>query len=413
VTEPLIQTAANLAVQTHLIERTAKPAGTETASFEAKFDTPQRNPVLGWNPDSQTITGFQFIDVVLDGEFRGLFHSGRFIRGTGYLVPDEVMETVEVQEPRQVSVGTDETVIVGCNTGHANYFHWITQALPAADYAVNRAGQSWRIRLALPQLNAWQEDSLRLLGLGTVKRLTIEDPTKQYAIGRAEYSQILNGGAAFNNCASARGTYRRLREAVDRPAFRDKKLYVARTDAPNRQMRNEQALIEEVRNRGYEVISPGSLSFVKQVQVFRGAGIVVGPHGAGMTNIVFCEPGTIVYELVPTHYINACFCNLAHICHLRYWMDTFESEGDGLPNLRHWESDTTFVLQRLDEIERIGAELQDEAKRQTISAMDFLRGMPGQVSALEMKQEPASMPSEEVGWMRRALRAIVRQSPSR
>jgi capsular polysaccharide biosynthesis protein len=279
------------------------------------------------------------------------------------------------------------------------------------DYAVNRAGQALRIRLALPLLNAWQEDSLRLLGLASVNRLTIKDPTKQYALGRAEYNQILNGGATFSNSATARGTYRRLREAAVRPLFRDKRLYVARTDAPNRQMRNEPALIEEIRKRGYDVMTPGSLSFVEQVRLFRSARIVVGPHGAGMTNITFCEPGTIVYELLPTHYLNGCFCNLAHVCDLRYWMDTFESEGDGPPHLRHWESDTVFVLQRLDEIERVDAELLEGEKRQTISAMDFLRGIPGQVSTLEVEPEPASQPSKKVGWMRRSLRALFGRSP--
>src|SRR5262249_33691278 len=150
--------------------------------------------------------------------------------------------------------------------------------------------------LALPRLNTWQEDSLSLLGLATVKRLTVDDPDKQFLLARAEYRQLLSGAAAFSNSASTRGTYRRLREAVEWPSARTRKLYVARTDAPIRQMRNEPALIEQVRKRGYEVVTPGSLSFAEQVQLFRGARLIVGPHGAGLTNIVFCEPGTIVYE---------------------------------------------------------------------------------------------------------------------
>lgn len=137
-------------------------------------------------------------------------------------------------------------------------------------------------------------------------------------------------------------------------------------------MRNKAAVIEEVRNRGYEMVPPGMLNFNEQIQIFRSARIVVGVHGAGMTNIIFCEPGTIVYELVPAHYANSCFVNLGMICSLRYWQETFKSEGEAeVPiNLRAWESDTQLIAERID------AELQAEAEQQPISAMDFLRGTP-------------------------------------
>jgi capsular polysaccharide biosynthesis protein len=141
-------------------------------------------------------------------------------------------------------------------------------------------------------------------------------------------------------------------------------------------MRNEGSIVAELQQRGFEIVTPDILSLAEQVRLFRDASLIVGPHGAGMTNIVFCEPGTIVYELLSTHYRNACFCSLAHVCGLRYWADAFDSEGEGTPFLRDWESDTTLVMQRVTEIEAIQADLREEA-RQTISAMDFLRGFVG------------------------------------
>ena len=88
----------------------------------------------------------------------------------------------------------------------------------------------------------------------------------------------------------------------------------------------------------------------------------------------------IVYELVPAAYHNACICSLAHTCGLRYWADQFHSEGKGVPLVRDWEFDTELVMQRLTEIEAIQADLREEARRQTISAMDFLRGMTGRLA---------------------------------
>jgi capsular polysaccharide biosynthesis protein len=268
-------------------------------------------------------------------------------------------------------------VVIGCNyVSTDSYFHWITQALPAIDFTLGRADQERRIRLALPVLTQWQEDSLRLLGYSGVSRVSLTDPSKQYSFNRVEYSELLRGEATFRWSETIHRTFSRLRAAVDQVRHEGRKLYVARTNAPRRVMRNEGSIVAELQQRGFEIVTPDILSLAEQVRLFRDASLIVGPHGAGMTNIVFCEPGTIVYELLSTHYRNACFCSLAHVCGLRYWADAFDSEGEGTPFLRDWESDTTLVMQRVTEIEAIQADLREEA-RQTISAMDFLRGFVG------------------------------------
>jgi hypothetical protein len=45
-------------------------------------------------------------------------------------------------------------------------------------------------------------------------------------------------------------------------------------------------------------------------------------------------------------YTNACFCNLAHLCRLRYWADMFAddaaTESEGPPSHRVWQSDTLY-----------------------------------------------------------------------
>lgn len=407
MTDPAVQSVDQLASRIIEIERTPQPAAVNNAAFADRFRDPERNPFPGWNPRPRAIHAYQLSDVVLDGNFRGLFNANGFVQGTGYLVPDDVMQRVAVDTARVVPPHTDANVIIGCNTAHHNYFHWITQAVPAIDHAVNREGQAERICIALPPLNDWQEESLRLLDLGGVRRVTIDDKQRQYAFAKVEYSEILNGGAAFSQSATTRRTYMRLRESVERPATLNRKLYVARLDSTTRPMRNEAAVIEEVQRRGFEVVTPGSLSLTEQIALFRSAGIIVGPHGAGLANIVFCEAGTVVYELLSTSYTNACFCNLATIAGLRYWADAFASDGDGLPNLRPWESDTRLVAERLDEIELVHSQLQHEAQQRTIGAMDFLRGLPGQVASPAISAPDEVRPRQ--GLLGRMLRAIFRR----
>jgi capsular polysaccharide biosynthesis protein len=62
--------------------------------------------------------------------------------------------------------------------------------------------------------------------------------------------------------------------------------------------------------------------------------VIIGPHGGGLSNIVFCEEGASVYELFSDHYVNPCFNRLAQSAALDYWADMFPASGEG--NLHKW-----------------------------------------------------------------------------
>jgi hypothetical protein len=340
------------AFQTYFVEKTRQPADPENSTFERRFGRPQRNPFLGWNPSPHLISSYVFQGALMDGDFRGLFTSEGFLPGTGYLVSDEDMKGIEISRELVRKVSAVPPVIVGCNTAHRNYFHWVTQALPAIDWCSKRNGPGAVV--ALPPLNAWQKESIMLLGHDELNIVTIEDCSKLYEFEYLEYCNILSGQASFSLSRTVSDTYSRLRQKICNSPLATRKIYVGRTDAEARRMRNEAELIEHLRKLDFEIVVPGNLSVAEQIQVFGEAALVVGPHGAGMTNIAFCKPGTIVYELLPSHYGNACFCNLARICDLAYWADSFESDGHGLPNLRDWESNTKEIMERLTEIDSVG-----------------------------------------------------------
>ncbi len=79
-----------------------------------------------------------------------------------------------------------------------------------------------------------------------------------------------------------------------------KRLYVARGAAPRRRVLNEAAVQSLLAGHGFVSVNPGGLSLTDQVSLFADAEIVVGPHGAGLTNAVFMPPGGAVVEL--THH---------------------------------------------------------------------------------------------------------------
>jgi hypothetical protein len=75
------------------------------------------------------------------------------------------------------------------------------------------------------------------------------------------------------------------------------RIYVTRDGAGWRRAANERQVRDALDKRGFVTVSPGDLSVVEQIRLFRKASCVVGLHGAGLTNMVFCQPGATVVEI--------------------------------------------------------------------------------------------------------------------
>ena len=62
----------------------------------------------------------------------------------------------------------------------------------------------------------------------------------------------------------------------------------------------------------------GGLSFAEQVALFAEAEVVVGPHGAGLTNCVFMAPGGALIELTHDKRVVWTFHEVAGAAGLNY-----------------------------------------------------------------------------------------------
>jgi capsular polysaccharide biosynthesis protein len=91
-----------------------------------------------------------------------------------------------------------------------------------------------------------------------------------------------------------------------------RRVYVSRGHACHtRRVENETELMAALEPLGFECIDPGALSPAEQVRAFAEAAYIVGPHGAGLTNLAFASPGAAVVELFARDYVNECFWALA------------------------------------------------------------------------------------------------------
>jgi len=66
-----------------------------------------------------------------------------------------------------------------------------------------------------------------------------------------------------------------------------RRVYVSRADANHRQVVNKNDVISLLNQHEFESFEPGRLSFEDQVRLFANADVVIGPHGAGLTNIIY------------------------------------------------------------------------------------------------------------------------------
>jgi capsular polysaccharide biosynthesis protein len=94
-----------------------------------------------------------------------------------------------------------------------------------------------------------------------------------------------------------------------------RRLYITRGSG-TRKLTNESALVAHLTESGFEIYDP---SQHRDPWVdFSQATAVIGPHGAGLTDLVFCPAETAVLELLPSDHVYPYFCSLSQAAGLRY-----------------------------------------------------------------------------------------------
>ena len=97
-----------------------------------------------------------------------------------------------------------------------------------------------------------------------------------------------------------------------------RRFFVDRRDARSRPLANEDAVIAALEPLGIEPVAAEHLSGAAQIALFRHAELVVGPHGAGLANLLFASPGCRVIELQMDAYCHWGFRRIAALKGLPY-----------------------------------------------------------------------------------------------
>lgn len=98
-----------------------------------------------------------------------------------------------------------------------------------------------------------------------------------------------------------------------------KKLYISRENAKVRRVVNETEVIALLSEFGFKVIYLESMPVSEQARLFFSANIIITPHGAGLANLVFCQPKTKIIEFFSPNYLNLCYWVISNQIGLEYY----------------------------------------------------------------------------------------------
>ncbi len=211
----------------------------------------------------------------------------------------------------------------GSSSNLENYFHWTIDAMIRFDPALLQAPAAAHPTVALmPQpLNRWQQQLFDLLPRSGAPVLRL-DHGGAVAVERLVSGPSLCGGGFFFHPDALRlpQVWRRRLDpdTAPTPGPRFRRIYISRQDSGERRLVNEAAVEALVRRLGFEVVQLSGLDVTAQIRLFAASSRIIAPHGAGLTNLLYCRPGASVLELHMDGYVQWAFRRIAGLIGARY-----------------------------------------------------------------------------------------------
>ena len=107
----------------------------------------------------------------------------------------------------------------------------------------------------------------------------------------------------------------RLHLSDETPATGNR-IYISRKGS--RVIDNEEEVVALLIKFDFTIIEDKERSVEEQIHIYRNASFIIGPHGASFANIIWCRPGTHLYELFSTSWSPDYFLYLAMINQMKY-----------------------------------------------------------------------------------------------
>lgn len=205
------------------------------------------------------------------------------------------------------------------------FYHWFHDVLPRLEFALPYLPSDTKF-LIQDKPYSYQLDSLLAYGIGR-DRLELQPNGVDTKIDQLWFASPI-GHTGMGSASALKSVARRLTTFFHPkyPEGRQNRIYISRQKANARRVVNEKLLESLLHEFGFELFICEQLSLAEQVQLFSNAEAIIGPHGAGLTNMIYSPSGINVAEIA-FHPVVPCYIIMARqLGHCFYRLQAIPTE---------------------------------------------------------------------------------------
>ena len=190
-------------------------------------------------------------------------------------------------------------------SGYNNYSHWLLDIVPKI-IILSKAYDLKKVDyFYFSKLNHFQKETLKILKLSSIK--IIDSKFNKHCLVEnlmfCTHPHYFKGTLFNAHSNIPKWIIYNLRKifltAASKKIGNCKKIYIDRSDSQYNHCKiiNDTEIKKYLKKKGFKIIRLSEYSLKQQISIFKNCNLVVGPHGAGLVNLIFCKKKTKVLEI--------------------------------------------------------------------------------------------------------------------
>ena len=244
----------------------------------------------------------------------------------GRIVDNKFNQVLKTGTPKLLKKFNGKTIMLAQGaSGYSNYSHWLFDILPRIKlFSLAYKMKTDFIYLTSP--NKFQRETLKILGFGNLKFIN----SKKYRHILCEKlffctHPVYNKGTIMEAQSKIpvwiiKYIKKKFNFLINKNRKEKIKIFIDRSDSTYSHCKliNNEEIKKHLIDKGFKILKLSKLSFKEQINKFNNASIVIGPHGAGFANLIFCKKKTKIVEIRPTTNPNKVYERISQINNLSY-----------------------------------------------------------------------------------------------
>ena len=186
-----------------------------------------------------------------------------------------------------------------------NYWHWLFDLLPKIEILNTNKKISLFDYYYIPKINKYIIDTLKIYGIKEHQLINSQD-FKHLEAKKIFYLEniYLKKGSfqkQFENIPlNIVNAIRKKFLKFKNNKFNHKRVFIDRSDSKyiHYQFYNNNEIIKKLKKKNFAIYRLSTLNIFDQISLFNSSKLILGLHGAGFANIIFCKKNTKVFEIL-------------------------------------------------------------------------------------------------------------------